>query len=290
MDFKVRSYFLSLITICILSTLTSCCPSSSAYRELYSHLRQYKKTRVPMKEENYFLIILVNARHLDYTDTRSFFHTVAKHPRDATKNGDLGHAWIYLQGNIDGRIVVIEGGHSGERGMTDVRYFDGIMNYNDWGYVNPTLEQRKHPCYEPNPAKYLWATLNDGYFQQGTGGHKPTYAAKISLTKQQFNAIIQAIKIDAYPYHYYSLTQQQCSNFVSKISELAGLKLESEIAMPIYPSVWYRGQMVRLWEDPQYSVIKLATPDILEKSLMKAVQKGNAEYALDWYLNNKSRS
>ena len=50
-------------------------------------------------EEEYFVVFLVNARGLDYTDTLKFLKTVAKHPRDGSKNGDVGHAWVYLKGD-----------------------------------------------------------------------------------------------------------------------------------------------------------------------------------------------
>ncbi len=269
--------------------LVGCCPGSASYRAFYAHLHQPRPCVCPMEEEEYFLVILVNARHLDYTDTCSFFHTVAKHPSDGSTTGDLGHAWIYLQGKIGGQTHVLEGGHSGERGRLQARYFDGIMNYNDWGYANPTIAQMQNPRYEPNPVKYLWSTLNDGFFQKGAGGHRPTYAAKVSLTKQQYHLIVNFIR--SYPYQFYSLTQQQCSTFVSQVASLADFYVESMTPMTIQPRVYYGGVWVRLWDDPSYACIALATPDLIEKGLMKAVKDGRAEYALDWYLRrNKGQA
>lgn len=267
--------------------LAGCCPGSASYRAFYAHLHQPRPRVHPMEEEEYFLVILVNARHLDYTDTSSFFHTVAKHPSDGSTTGDLGHAWIYLQGKIEGQTYVIEGGHSGERGRLQARYFDGVMNYNEWGYANPTLEHRQNPRYEPNPVKYLWTTLSDGFFQEGAGGHRPTYAAKVSLTEEQFHRLVHFIR--SYPYPFYSLTKQQCSTFVLHVSALADFYFEATTSMLIQPRIYYGGVWVRLWDDPSYACITLATPDLIEKGLMKAVRDGRAEYALEWYVRRNEK-
>jgi hypothetical protein len=227
-----------------------------------------------MRESDYFLIVLVNARHLDYTDTVSFFNTVAKHPSDGSLTGDFGHAWIFLKGKLKGETILIEGGHSGERGVMQARYFDGIMNYND--SISP---------HEPNPAKYLWETLNDGYFEKGSGGHRPTFAAKVDLTENEFMNILAFIHPSSYPYMQYALTGQQCSSFAAQAAALGHFYFESETTMAIRPRVWYGNQWVRLWDDPCYSTIRFATPDVIEKGLMKAVKEGRAENAIDWYNN-----
>lgn len=268
----------------LLMLLPSCYrPWSPAYRHFYQHLSS-SIPRKEMHETPYFLIILVDARHLDYTDNQSFFNTVAKHP-DGSKSRDIGHAWIYLRGVVEGKEVIIEGGHSGERGRIQARYFDGIMNYNDWGYANPTEEEMCHPRYEPNPVKYLWTTQEDGFFQKGSGGHIPTFAAKIDLTEQQFQDIVKFIHPRHYAYHQYALTHHQCSSFVAQVASLADFYFDYEVSLSIQPSVFYRGYQIKLWEDPQYAVMIVASPDQIEKSLMEAVREGRAEYALDWYLN-----
>ena len=201
----------------------------------------------------------------------------------------MGHAWIYLQGNFNGQLFVLEGGHSGEREDPPARYFDGIMNYNDWGYANPTEKQALCPRYEPNPIKYLWTIREDGFFQKGSGHHCPTFAAKVSLTRQQFESILSFIRPSYYPYRYYSLLSRQCCSFVAQVADLAGLNLNIHTTMKIASSVYYRKAWIRLWQDPCYSAVTFATPDILEKSLIKAVERGEAEYALDWYLKHKKK-
>lgn len=66
---------------------------------------------MPLEEDPYALILLVNARHLDYRTAASCLKTTAKHPSDGSKNGDVGHAWIVLKGP-EGEI---EGGQSGRQ-------------------------------------------------------------------------------------------------------------------------------------------------------------------------------
>ncbi len=289
----MKKYFFSIFTKCAGSLfifsfvyLVSCCPQSLSYREFYSHLHQKCIDRTVMRESEFFLIILVDACHLDYTDNKSFLYTVAKHPADGTTNGQVGHAWIYLQGSINGEKIVLEGGHSGELGERQCKYFDGIMNYNDYGFANPSIKQRENPIYEANPIKYLWAVQNDGFFQEGSGEHRPTFAAKIDLTEEQFVKIMGFMKY-GYPYRQYALTKNQCSSFVAKVAALADFHISYEICMPIDQKIYFGERHVRFWEDPRYSYIRFATPDIVEKSLMKAVHEGTAEYALDWYTNEK---
>lgn len=69
-------------------------------------------TAALVASEDPYIVFLVNARQLDYSSFRSVLRTIAKHPSDWSKNGDVGHAWIYLKGD-----EVIEGGHSGELGL-----------------------------------------------------------------------------------------------------------------------------------------------------------------------------
>lgn len=272
--------------LALLALLFSSCgysPQSHAYKEHYTHLQNNFTNQPAMEVSSFFLIILVDARHLDYTDNKSLFKTIAKHPSDGSKNGDVGHAWVYLQGIIDGEDVFVEGGHSGELGITQAKYFEGVMNYIEYGYANPSKEQMQKPRFEPNPIKYLWSDLYDGYFQEGSGGHVPNFAVKIDLTEEQFNAILNFIHPCNYCYKRYSLTENQCSSFVARIAELADFQIEHEITMNIEQTVKINGEIFTLWEDPLYSQITFSSPDIIEKSLMDAVSKGRAEYALPWY-------
>lgn len=273
----------SLLGVVFILCLAGCYrPCSPEYCDFYRHLTEWEIPVSTMEESDYFLVVLVDARHLDYTNNCSFFKTVTKHPSDGSKNGDIGHAWIYLQGYREGQKVILEGGHSGERGLIQARYFDGIMNYHEFGYGNPTLEQQRLPRYEPNPARYLWTTQSDGFFQKGSGGHHPTFAAKINLTRAQFERIWRFIHT-GYPFRQYALSQHQCSSFAVQVAALADWELDADVKMKIEPQLYYGGMWIRLWSDPQYAVFTFSSPDQLEKSLMESVRQGKAEYALKWY-------
>lgn len=258
-------------------------PKTESYQELYQHLKKTNHFQNEMVRSDFFIIFLVDARHLDYTDNYSFFNTLTKHPDDCSKNGDVGHAWIYLEGWCQGERICLEGGHSGERGILQAKYFDGIMNYNECGYANPKNKNRVR--YEPNPIKYLWTAQKDGFFEVGGGIHSPTYAAKIDLTEQQFSRILDFI-YNRYPFEKYALTGYQCSSFVEQLAKIAGLRLNSEICVRLLPQIHFRGRTIRFWEDSSYSEISFSSPDILEKSLMEAVRRREAEYALTWYLSH----
>jgi hypothetical protein len=66
-----------------------------------------------------FLVILVDAKYLDYSSPEALLSTIAKH-QDGTTERDIGHAWIVLNGIKEGKLgVVIEGGHSGELGLRE---------------------------------------------------------------------------------------------------------------------------------------------------------------------------
>jgi hypothetical protein len=213
---------------------------------------------------------------LDYTNNVSFLQTLITHPSDGSTTRDFGHVWIYLHGLEYGLPVAFYGGHSGELGRCQAKYFDGIMNYIDYGYANPTSDQIKQFKYEPNPIKYLWETQKDGYFEWGAGMHSPTYAAKIDLTVEQYERILDYIR--NYPVQDYSLTGNQCSSFASNVTAFAGVYLECNVTIPIDPVLYWRGEKIRFWEDPFYSQLTISSPDIIERSLMRAVELGQAEY------------
>lgn len=275
---------LKISWIFVLTVLLGGCatPRSQAYRGLYAHLEQQPECVQPVTRSDFFLVFLVDAKHLDYTDCHSFITTVAKHPRDWSKEGDVGHAWVYLQGVVDGQPFFLEGGVSGERGLFQAQYFDGIMNYIDFGYANPTPEQLCCPRYEPDPVKYLWTTQHDGFFQWGPGRHRPSYAAKINLTEEQFTQILHFI--ETYDYSHYALVGSQCASFITQIGSLLGIALDTTVYLPLDSSIRIGGETMRLWTDPCYSLLPLSSPDMLEKRLMELVADGTAEPALAWYL------
>ncbi len=244
-------------------------PNSVAYRSMYTHLNQSYSHCQQMQETPYFLVLLVEARHLDYSCPTSFFKTLAKHPSDGSKNGDVGHAWIYLHGDS----CIIEGGHSGELGYIQPRYMEGVF--------------QEYECGNPNPISYLWESQYDGFFQSGSGHHWPTFAVKVDLSRDQYARILKFIQ--CYDYSEYAITGNQCSSFVAQVAAFADLDLECEITIKVAPYLHFSRHEVSLWKNPVFSEITFSSPDILERSLMQAVADGKAEYAMSWYQKTHPR-
>lgn len=232
-----------------------------------------ERAKIPF-EDDYFLVLLVDARQLNYTNNQAFFRSMVKHPSDGSKNSDVGHAWLCLGGIVDGNRIEIEGGLSGETGARRLKYFEGIAHL---------VEQE-----DPNPVSYMWTKMNDGYFEEGSGGHVPTYAIRVSLSREQFFCLLNFI--ENYPFENYSLTENQCCTFVQRAAELACIDLPCLISMPIEPSVKIGKAAVLLWEDPIYSKIIFPCPELLEESMKRAVAEDKAEPALDWYLRTHPRT
>ncbi len=219
------------------------------------------------------LWLIVNAPHLDYSSFNCLLKTLAKHPRTGCKEGHFGHAWIRLHGYLDGHYICIEGGHSGDRGLVQPRYVDGLMNLIEFGTLYPEREVAFKP--EPNPIRYLWETQRDGYFQIGSGGFHASYAVAIPLNSAQLRCLIEAIQ--HYPYDCYSLTSHQCVEFVRYLASITGRRLPDcrrEVAIPCSLSI---GSLhLPLWQDRNYCHLGLATADDLESALKELVRSGQA--------------
>lgn len=256
----------SLLMFCILPGLSSCAwhPCTPEYHALYGHLEAPPKSddiQPPLR----YLVLLAAARHLDYTNGRQLLKTIARHPSDGGKNSDVGHAWIMLAGENG----ILEGGHTGEFGVMQPRYFEGVAE----------LIQEK----DPNPVRYLWATQKDGVFQKGAAGFIPTFAALVKLDERQYQKVRKFILSGRYPFQDYAITKNQCAAFAAQAAKLAGLELNHSITVPIEQFVRLGNENVMLWSDSCYSQLTISTPDILEKSLMQAVKEKKAQNATSWY-------
>ncbi len=276
----------SAVLLLVLVIFMSCAHGipSESWKTHYSHLSEPLPQKHTINETDYYIVFLVAAYHLDYWDNRALFSTLIQYSR---RKENIGHSWIYLKGIKDGRPLVLEGSQSGQLGEEEPRFSNGVMNYIRYGYANPTESQKKNPRYEPNPVKYMWEDLSDGFFQEGNGDYRPTYAAKVDLTREQFEEILDYIDPARYPYEIFSLVGNQCSSFVASLASMAGLPLEHRVTVKLDPVITAKGREFRLWSDTRYSEITFSSPDIIERSLMKAVADERAEYALGWYLNRE---
>lgn len=236
---------------------TSCLPRHDLY------LKNGGK-RERFHESACFIILAIDARHLDYTHASLFLKSVAKHPSDGSKNSDFGHAWIYLKKGDE----VFEGGHSAERGFLQPRYIEGVCLLAEKG--------------DPNPGRYLWAEQQDGYCELGSGGHRPTFAAKIDLSEEQYEQVVAFIA--QYPFNHYAISGHNCASFVADIAALIGLPLDYQETLMLPPIV----MGMPLWRDPCYACITIASPDRLEKSLIDLVRTGQAEPARQWLIRHNN--
>lgn len=251
----------------LLFSFSSCSwhPCTSEYHAQYQHLNNLPPFDYIEKSDRY-VVLLVCARHLDYSNGKQLLQTIARHPSDGGKNSDVGHAWILLCGE-DG---VLEGGHTGEFGVVQPRYFEGVADLMEAG--------------DPNPIRYLWETQKDGCFQKGSGGFVPTFAARVNLTEEQYFSIRDYILSDHYPFSDYAITCHQCATFVAEVARLAGLELEHQVSIPIEQTLTLSGEKTLLWTDSCYSTLTISSPDLLEKSLMQAVHDQKVLNATKWYL------
>lgn len=278
---------LLLIFLGVLSCLTTSCAITSQQRSKSWH-QQYKHLDYTIPENNsftesdYFIIFLVAARHHDYTDHHKLYETLNNYD-GLWKRGNVGHSWVYLKGIQNGKTVILEGGQSLGSGKGQTGFSEGIKNLNKYGYADPSSSEKRNYRYEPNPIKHLWAERTDGFFQKGSGYLRSTFAAKVDLSKEKFEEILAFMDEDNYPYQNFSLPGNQCSSFLAKIADMAGLTLEHSVDMKIDPVFKVGDREYRLWTDPYYSKLKLSTPDVIERSLIQAVMEGRAEDALSWY-------
>lgn len=270
-DVYFRNFFFCLAALILLQ---SCAwrPKTEEYSQFYSHLDEMASPPAALKESDFFMVLLVDARHLDYSNSQSFLKTITKHPSNGCKDCSVGHAWIYLQGTDEkGRKIVIEGGHSGELGVVKPTYFNGMMELVQNG--------------DENPVRYLWENLGDGFFQEGAGGHPVSFAARIPLNRSQFRNIRHFIDPRNYSYKDYSLTGRQCCSLLAQVAALVDLEMDIEITMKIEQEARVAGQKIKVWNDETFSQITFPSPDALERCLIQLVNRGEAEDATEWYRN-----
>lgn len=249
---------------------------SDAYAKEYSYLRDIRECaplcRQFQGKEEYFLVVLVDARHLDYASPDKFFASMrygVLFPQEPT----IGHAWIVLSGVVNGKPWRFEGGHTGEFGVTAPRYFDEVV--------------RRSQEKDPNPAQYLFTSLSDGRLQKGSGGHEPTLSVAFSLTEQEFLSIFTLLT--TYNFSEWSLQHHQCVHFVCSCLKALQIDIPCERVMRLPSTFLWKGDKVDLWQDRKYEMLSLPTPEALERALFEKVLQKKAFLATKWYMQIKER-
>jgi len=268
------------VTIAIAMSVSSCVWQPGA--KLAKHESGSSQKTEEATDSDYFIVFLVASRNLNYIDNKALFDTVQNIDNPKKGGRAVGHSWVYIHGIRDGREFSLEGGHSallkGGPG-----YVSGVINLNKYGHANPKGLPENSAQYEPNPIKYLWVVMKDGFFQKGAGGHSPTFAARVNITKNEFEQVLAFMDKDNYMYKDFSIIDRQCTTFVARLAALVGLELEHTVTVQVDSEINVGNQKYRLWTDPLYSKITFASPDKMESSLRRAVADGQATSALSWY-------
>ena len=217
----------------------------------------------------YYLVVLVDARHLDYTTPSKYFNTLSQGlflPQDP----NTGHTWIVLAGKQEGKDWVFEGGHTGEFGLYAPRYFDEV--------VRLAWEED-----DPNPASYLFTALPDGCLQYGSGGHDPTFAVAFPLTEDGYKRAHRLLTEGGYDFSRWGIRGPNCIRFSLACLASIGIEVSCQETLELPRSFKYKGKEVRLWSDPAFSRLSVETPELLEKRLWELVQDVKGSVALKWY-------
>ena len=201
------------------------------------------------------LTLLVCSRGFDTSSSKEFIKSYLNPKTPA----DVGHAWIHITGTLDDKKVNIEGGHSGERGTTEPKFFEGFINLT-----------KTHP----NPICYLHKSLQDGFFQKGSGGFSPTYALRFKLSKKEIKSLLDFISPSNYYYTRYNLNDHQCTTFVKQVAAHLKIILEDQVTINLEPYLVAGDAKLLFYTDDQYSKIQIGLPDVLEKSLKTYQDKG----------------
>ena len=265
----MRSLFL-----CLLLFATACSPRmSDSYVVRYQYLGGVQATNQQGPhfngESDYYLVVLVDARHLDYSTPTKYFCTLSR-GLFLRQDPNTGHTWIILAGKQDGKEWLFEGGHTGEFGLYAPRYFDEV--------VRLACEEQ-----DPNPASYLFSALPDGCLQYGSGGHDPTFAAAFPLTEEGYHRVRRLLAEGGYDFSRWGILGPNCIRFSLACLASIGIELSCKETFVLPHSFVYQGEEVHLWTDPAFSNLCVDTPELLEKRLWELVEDGKGASALKWY-------
>jgi len=254
------------LKVCLLILFFSACSPrlSDQYHARYHYLSKICSLDCSQfrAHEEYFLVVLVDAKHLDYSTPSAYFTTLSQ-----GLNPDIGHAWVVLKGQKDGVRWIFEGGHTGEFGLSAPKYFDEVRE----------RSRRK----ESNPAQYLFSLLNDGQLEVGSGGHRPTFAAAFPLNKESFARVMRLF--DDYDFSTWSLRGPHCVHFVLSCLSAIGIDLDCQEEVVLPQSFIFKGERIAMWSDPSFAKLTVETPELLEKRLIEQVEQKKAQLALRWY-------
>lgn len=262
-----------IAVIAIAFSAAYCAKVSDEWQWRYSYLDQLQASQDTLPQfcptEEYFLVVLVQAQHADYSSPRAYLATLAS-SFVKEHSPDPGHAWIVLVGKKDGKLWLFEGGHSANCPHVAADYMSHVL-------CSSGVDD------DPNPARHLFIPTNEGFFEYGSGGSVPTYAAAIPLTEEGFARVLSLFEYNGYDFSRWGIQGPNCVQFVLSCLASVGIECHCDDTISIPPSISLLGKQFLLWTDPSYRLLTINTPDLLEKRLWELVRGHVAYCATQWY-------
>ena len=232
------------------------------------------ESRAAFYEGECFALVLVDAPNLEFAD----FSNCRKSLRRAhlQSRQSFGHVWLVLVDRRSG--LFIECGYTGETSSELPGYFDGIKLLVQ-RYCTTKMASLGANIH--NPIGYLMLERDDGQLQLGSGGHKPTCAWGIALTRYQLQDMLRALqKFPKGPFH---LAHFNCTTFVKNALSVCDVQVESCHKLQV-PRRWkFQERAITLWSDAKFATLRLSTPDALQNSILSRVPAEEIKQALAWY-------
>lgn len=216
-------------------------------------------TKTPVGDEGYYLYILNEHANWDYSSASSLVFSIWQRP--------WAHSWLILESPQER----LEFGHTGDLGITKLRYHEGVFKKLNEG--------------DPNPIAYLWQTMADGQFQIGKPNRPPTFVWRMPITRRRYQMI--HTYVIGRKYDQFGLRSDNCADFVSEASALAGINLIHRIRLTAPREVKILGRKRRVWTDPRYRILEYSTPEVLDADLRQLARLGIGSDVTEWYLSLK---
>ncbi|MRR56274.1 MAG: hypothetical protein EG822_17540 [Deltaproteobacteria bacterium] len=213
-------------------------------------------TKTPVGDEGYYLYILNEHANWDYSSAASLVFTIWLRPR--------AHSWLILE-NPKERL---EFGHTGDLGITNPRYHEGVFQKIKEGH--------------PDPIGYLWNTMTDGQFQIGKPNRPPKFVWRMPITRRHYQVILEYLM--QRKYDQFDLRNNNCTNFVAEAAALAGINLIHRIHLTLPPETKVLGRKRRIWTDPHFRILEYSTPEVLDADLRQLARLGIGSDVTEWYL------
>lgn len=231
--------------------------------------------RCDFHQADCFALLLIDAPELNFDDISKCRASLLKSQR-RRERGSFGHVWILLVDRRRG--LFIECGYTGETSASLPGYFAGVKMLIE-GKCSPKMASLGAEISDP--IGYLMLERDDGRLQFGSGGHRPTCAWGLTLTRAQFGEMARAAR--EFPQGPYHLANRNCVSFALRILSICGVHLRSNQTLQV-PPVWrFQRREIRLWSRKGLSRLNLSTPDALQASLRRQIPQKEIDLALAWY-------